>query len=433
MAKQYKIKRYHRTDNVYKAKPHPVVVALWILGLGALVFVGISIYQPVYNFIMGDNSFFHKQQPQISLDSQSQQDTPSQTPEQLQPVVQDSVSADTLRTVWLPGTTAANPQALDGFLTGLEGTDINAVMVDIKDAEGTVLFGSTNPDAAAWGALSPNTLDLPAISKQLGEKGINLVVRMSAFSDKKAAKGNRENAIHFQDSEWLWLDNDENAGGKPWLNPFSPGAQNYITNLAVEAVNAGAAMVVLENVQFPDGSSSANANFGVESDSQQRGEILKTFVQQCSAAVEEAGGHLAVYLPIEDIALGAVVGGQTNPNTYAKQVVVRYGKNPLDMVGDIVVVGVLPYVMGNDFNKGGLIIPRPMEDPAATAKTVLEYVKAQLGGKECSIVPLLQGGSEASPMAPLNKQQLDNQLVLVKESGSMSYILYTTSGSYLLQ
>lgn len=49
------------------------------------------------------------------------------------------------------------------------------------------------------------------------------------------------------------MDDDPNNGGHAWLNPFSEAAQSYIQKIVDDACDAGFQMIVLQDVQFPEG------------------------------------------------------------------------------------------------------------------------------------------------------------------------------------
>lgn len=50
----------------------------------------------------------------------------------------------------------------------------------------------------------------------------------------------------------IWLDNEASKGGKPWLNPYSQTAQNYLLEVVKEVKNLGVDAILLDGVQFPD-------------------------------------------------------------------------------------------------------------------------------------------------------------------------------------
>ena len=410
MPKNYKIKRYRR---VYRSGPHPLTILLSILGIAALIFVGISIYSPVYNFIMGQKNNerpLPSQPDPLPVSSEAQQEEEPPEPEP----APAAVVPELLRTVYMPPETALNEAARDAFLDGL-GEDVKTVLIDIKDKQGVVLFGSWNEQAAQWKTVQENPLNLNAFASALRDRGLQLAVRLPAFNDRAAPFGDRSNAIHYQNGDMLWLDAALNAGGKPWLNPYADGAQQYIVDLAVEAVEAGAVMVVLEDVQFAPGSSSASATFG-ETGGKSRQEVLREFVGRITAEVEAAGGRLGVYLPVTAL----------TDNGVTRE---RYGGSGAEILDGTLVLGLLPYQFTNGYVQDGLSIPSPLADPAQTVQTALAYVYELLEGKEIEIIPLIQGGSEAQN--PVTPAQMAEQLDRLAGLEVKDFILYQTQGQYV--
>ena len=55
--------------------------------------------------------------------------------------------------------------------------------------------------------------------------GITPVGRIYAFKDPLAASVHLESAVHYQETEWAWLDNSAAMGGKAWLNPVNEYAK----------------------------------------------------------------------------------------------------------------------------------------------------------------------------------------------------------------
>lgn len=421
MAKQYKIKRHRHYGggHSFRAKPHPITVVLSVLAIAALVFAGFLVYDPLYRFLTADHSAGEVSLPEPEAEPESAS-APEPEPE---PEPEPAVVSD-LRAVYLPTETALDAAALDAFLASLAGSEINAVMVDIKNAAGSVLFGTQNQNALQWGAVAENPLDLRALSAALEERELSLVVRMSAFRDPLAASAGRENAIFYRDTEMLWLDAAADAGGRPWLNPYAAGAREYVSALALEAADMGARMVVLENAQFPSYSES-NAGFGPGSQDVTRSQILSLFIDELTAALRHKGARTAIYLPAISL-------------TQESENVTRYGGSPLDIAGDCILLGALPYQFGGGYDTGGLTVEQPVANPGGATEAILAYtVEAyqRSGAEPPTILPLLQGGSEpdVNAAAPYTKVQVDAQIGAVKAAGLSEYFLYSTTGNYLLQ
>jgi len=422
MKKGYKIKRSRkingkRRKNIYKAHPHPLSVILFIVVVGALLFVGISSYRPILNFLSGTLSGSEAPSTVEESSNPDSSERPQDTEPEPEPAPMPTVSG--LHGVYLTHAVAANEAQLDTFLDALSGTGVNAVMLDIKDGQGRVLFQSKNAKALAYGVIAENAVDLAVIAQKLSQRDLQLVVRTSAFNDEAAARANVDMAVQYRGADYLWLDNSS-AKGKPWLNPYSAEAKGYIQELAVEAVEAGAVMVVLQDVQFPPGSGSSLADFGQEAGGITRSQALSNFVREAAGAVQEAGAVLSVYLPATQVSVSDEV---------------LYGGMPADMLGEHLALGAFPYLYTNNYSQDGLTLAQPAADPAATVKSVVSHTQSALSGRDPQpeIIAVVQGGTESAVNAvTYTKEQINAQVTSLSELGVENYIFYQTGSSYLL-
>lgn len=420
MPKKYKIKRYN-SSNIYRAKPHPVTVVLSILLIGGLIYLGTVLYGPVYRFIMGEVSSPPQQNDIVSV-PESQK--PSETEPEPEPIEQPAKENKALKALYLPADMLLSEKNMEAAVASVKDSEINAFMLDIKDSTGTVLFASKNPKAVQWGAVAENALDLQAIATHLRDHNIDMIVRMSAFRDPLAARSDRETAIRYRDTEWLWLDNAEDAGGKPWLNPYAPDARQYITDLAMEAVQLGAKMVVLDDLHYPAGSE-ANANFGPLFADTPRADVLKSYVSELDAKLLANGARLAVYISAASLL-----------QPYENET--RYGGTPLYLAGESVVINALPYQYDAEgFTEGQITLEKPIENPVAAVNASLSlFLDAYPpAGKAPAYIPLIQGGNEkgVNDSTPYTREVVQAQIEAVKSRGLEEYILYVTDGNYLLQ
>jgi hypothetical protein len=416
VAKKQKIKRYRDGGAFYRAKPHPAAIILALVAAGVLVFLGVSVYEPVAEFFRELTS---PTEPELDLPPPPTVATeaPTPPPTEPEPVL---VFPDT-KAAYLPPAVLADEARLNAALENIAGSDVNTILVDIKDANGTVLYNTKNAEAITWGAVAENPLDLAAFARRLEEEELMLAVRIHAFQDSLAASSNRDYAIRYQDLEWLWLDAAEADGGRPWLNPYSEGAKQYITSLCLEAADAGAKLVMLDSFQFPLGSAN-NANFGSRAGVVSRGDMLRSYQKELSAKLEEKEARTAIYMPA--LAIAQDIENET-----------RYGGNPLYIAGDSVVLGALPYQFPAGFAYGDVAATQPFADPGDATELALAIgMDAQSFAEEApDYIPLLQGGSEPSRSAiPFTPAGVQAQLDAVQAHGVDEYILYVTDGNYLI-
>ena len=138
---------------------------------------------------------------------------------------------------------------------------VEYALVPLKDASGYIYYDSAVPAAA--GSVAATVVDPALIASIFQEEGLTPAASLTAFQDPIAAYTDRSMAIQYAgDGAYLWLDAaSAAAGGKPWLNPYSASAVQFVGDLIAEVQSLGFDQVVLGGVQFPPVVSSKQ-NFG---------------------------------------------------------------------------------------------------------------------------------------------------------------------------
>lgn len=149
-----------------------------------------------------------------------------------------------VRAVHISGEAIGNN--FDMFLDMAADTELNAVMLDLKDESGFVWYDSQDPTALSVGAVSA-VYDLASVVQRSHEAGLYVIGRLVIFQDPVAAVGKPSMAVW--DSE---LESPYSANGQFFLDPTDPDARAYALALAAEACQAGVDEVQFDYVRFPD-------------------------------------------------------------------------------------------------------------------------------------------------------------------------------------
>ncbi len=130
----------------------------------------------------------------------------------------------------------------------LEGTELNALVIDVKGDLGMLSYPSEIPLAGEIGAQEIITLrKLPEMIQTLKEKGIYLIARIVAFKDERLAEARPELAVRTAEGE-IWKDGE----GLSWTDPFRKEVWEYNIEVAVEAARSGFDEIQFDYVRFPD-------------------------------------------------------------------------------------------------------------------------------------------------------------------------------------
>ena len=101
------------------------------------------------------------------------------------------------------------------FLQSAVDMGANGVMMDLKDANGYLLYQSTVAEAVGAGAISSSAVDLPTVLAALGSYNMTPVARIHTWVDPIAPRTYTDMAVKYNGTETLWLtDTRENGGAK---------------------------------------------------------------------------------------------------------------------------------------------------------------------------------------------------------------------------
>lgn len=170
-----------------------------------------------------------------------------------------------------------------------ETTEINAIVLDLKDSTGHVFYNTNVPMAATIGAKDPK-LDVQKRLKEMKDRGIYSIARIVCFEDPLLANARSDLAIHDSTTGGLWT----TWNGLAWVNAHQREVWQYNIDLAVEAAKLGFDEVQLDYIRFPSDGLLENADYGDQYANETRLEAITGFLGQMQSAMKPTGSLLAV-------------------------------------------------------------------------------------------------------------------------------------------
>lgn len=222
----------------------------------------------------------------------------------------------------------ATPELAQQTAQQLASQGIKYAMVCLKGSDGVLHYASGVPLAGS--SISASPFDAAAAAAALKQAGIIPVAEIWAYRDPLAPYAERSFAINYGNNEgMLWLDNSASAGGKPWLNPYSAGARQYIQDLALEIVSMGYQHIVFSGLQFPEVNSLSGANFG-DTAGKSQDAILNETIQHFQTLLQQQGAtawfqYPATAITGQDLRLTGIPAG----NLVMERLIVQM-PNPLE-------------------------------------------------------------------------------------------------------
>ena len=251
-----RVKRYRRS--FYNERQRRARLALKWLGIAAAIFaVGFFAAPAVLNW--GTHTWYTvvkgrdltSSSPAASASASAPESTASSAassaPESTASPAPQGVGEGSWETLSLSA--LSDQTAIEQTAADCAARSVRYAVVTLKDASGYIYYPSAVPSAA--GSIAATTVDAAAVAAALKAQGVTPVAYICAFQDPIAAYNDRSMGIHYAGSDYMWLDAKADAGGKPWLNPYSSTAVQFVGDLVAEAASMGYEQVVLSAVQFP--------------------------------------------------------------------------------------------------------------------------------------------------------------------------------------
>ena len=191
-----------------------------------------------------------------------------------------------VRAAHVSGEVAGDRVKWDAMIRLVQDSELNGVMLDIKDETGQVFYNSQVELARQVRAVNPQ-YDLEGLADQLEGLDIYLIGRIVAFQDPTA--GIREPTMAVWDS---YLGQPYRQGNQYFLDPTDSQARAYALDLAGEACELGVDEIQFDYIRFPD-SRRPSATFDGPIDPDSRVETINSFLEEARALLWPMGCAVA--------------------------------------------------------------------------------------------------------------------------------------------
>ncbi|MEK7658307.1 MAG: putative glycoside hydrolase [Patescibacteria group bacterium] len=169
-----------------------------------------------------------------------------------------------INAVYVTGWSAGNKSYLN-YLTNLfQTTEINAVVIDIKDYSGLISYNSGAEEVKKYNLYANAIPDINALVKFFHDQNIYVIGRISVFEDPAYSKARPDLAIYDKtktidpaNNPVLWLDNHNLS----WLDPASKEVWDYNISLAKDAFLRGFDEINFDYIRFPSDGKLENMGF----------------------------------------------------------------------------------------------------------------------------------------------------------------------------
>lgn len=320
--------------------------------------------------------------------------------------------------IYISAYVAGTQSMMDDIIRHIDETEINAVVIDVKDDNGRITFAMDTPMVNEIGAVKKFIPDIEGLMKKLKEHNIYTIARVVAFRDPYLPEQKPELALKLGDGS-IYRDNK----GLAWVNPYKKEIWDYLVEVGIGAHEAGFDEVQFDYIRFSTEKGVSSVIYD-EADVQGRSrtDIITEFIDYAYEKLEKEGIYVAA-----DV-FGAIIGGGVDSDSVGQS----YG----DMAEHLDYI--CPMIYPSHYGDGNFGIEHPDTQPYNTILAALKGSKEALGGHskagggQIVVRPWLQDftASYLSHYIEYGGAQVREQIQAVYDAGYDEWMLWSAACRY---
>lgn len=310
---------------------------------------------------------------------------------------------------------SAGGSRMDQLINLIDDTELNAMVIDIKDDEGYITYKTDNPKLLELGDSQPFIKDIHQLIDRLEKHDIYPIARVVVFKDTILAKKNPELSFRKSDGT-VW----KNGGGDSFVNPYEREVWEYNLEIAKEAAKLGFKEIQFDYVRFPEGFEKRADSLKYTKTEQSRVDVVADFVQYAREELAPMGIRVSVDIFGYAASVPAAEG--------IGQDFVKISKN-VDVIS--------PMVYPSHYSAGWYGSQTPDKAPYQVIKGSMEDTHKkldELGEKKPIIRPWIQDFTASwlgsGNYTKYGKFEIEEQIRALKDTNVDEYLLWNASNRY---
>lgn len=318
--------------------------------------------------------------------------------------------------IYLSAYVAGTESMINDIIDHIDQTEINAVVIDVKDDNGRITFRMNTPGVQEIDAVNAFIPDIESLMKRLKEHNIYTIARVVAFRDPYLPEKKPELALKLADGS-IYRDNK----GLAWVNPYKKEAWDYLVEVGIGAHQAGFDEVQFDYIRF---STERGINDVVYDEADTKGrskcQIIAEFMEYAYEKLKQEGVYVSA-----DV-FGAIIGGGVDSENVgqAYEEMARH----LDYI--------CPMIYPSHYGDGNFGIDHPDMQPYDTILAALQGSRKALDSnlqEEHAVVrPWLQDftASYLEHYIEYGDEEVGAEIQAVYDSGYDEWLLWSAACKY---
>ncbi|WP_068619700.1 putative glycoside hydrolase [Paenibacillus tuaregi] len=310
---------------------------------------------------------------------------------------------------------SAGGSRMEQLLKLTDSTDLNAMVIDLKDDSGYITYPTTNKELLKYGKPQSFIHDIHTLMDRLNQHKVYPIARVVVFKDTVLAKKHPELSFRKSDGT-VW----SNGKGDSFVNPYSKEVWEYNVAIAKEAAALGFKEIQFDYVRFPEGFEKRANSLKYIKDGKSRVDAVSSFVEHARQELDPLGVRVSVDIFGYAASVPAAEG--------IGQDFVKISKN---------VNVISPMIYPSHYTAGWFGAKDPDKAPYQTIKgSIVDTHKKldPLGEKKPLIRPWIQDFTASwlgsGHYAKYGKHEVEEQIRALKDMNVDEYLLWNANNRY---
>jgi hypothetical protein len=302
----------------------------------------------------------------------------------------------------------ANTHRLKHLIGIADSTEVNALIIDVKDEFG-LNYESSDPMVKKNAGTQVKAHNLGALVDTIRAHGILPVARIVVFKDSVTARNNPNHTIRKADGT-AWHDKK----GQTWVNPYANAIWEYNFRVAEEAIKMGFGEIQFDYIRFPEPYKSLPPQVFPEMNGRTKQQALSEFLNAANKRIDKYGVRTTadIFGLVTTVKGALEVGQEWEPLTKSVDVL-------------------LPMVYPSHYPHGSFGIAHPNAEPYNVIHIAISSARernAALGLNGQRVRPWLQAFTLGPPK--YGAAELEEEKRAVYDSGFDSWVMWNPGSQY---
>lgn len=307
--------------------------------------------------------------------------------------------------IYLTAYSAGSSKKMAQIVDLIKKTELNAVVIDIKDYSGLILYDSKVPLVVSLKNKDNRLGDVKKLVDYLHKNNIYVMARQTVFQDPVLAEKKQEWAIKSKQGG-LWRDRK----GLAWVDPTKREVWKYNLAIAKEAAAFGFDEINFDYVRFPSDGNMSDTLY--DDESKKKYEVMGEFFRFLNNGFRGD----PVWISLDLFGFTMEKNGMDD---------MAIGQRIIDTVDNVDYV--CPMMYPSHYPSGHLGLNNPAENPYAVFENGMKLGVPKFEGKRAKVRPWIQAFDLG---AIYDAEKIRTQIDVVEKYASSGWLLWNASNRY---